>query len=168
MKFAAGFLLVVGLFSAAMAQNTLWGDWFIVTEIDTNGQGTCTYSGEVHITQAASQIEGTVFQSLIGGSLFCPSVLAAHIMGTVSGSQVQGTLEGGALGTATFDATMDGNQFLGTFVPASAGPFPEISGSWVATENRTVDIPLLSPWGLALLGLLFALGALPFLRRKAS
>jgi len=148
------------------------GDWQIEATFEVPDVGTCDYSGTAQVTQDGTVFSGVAHLFLNDGGEICPVEMSADLTGTVVGESLEmGVLMGGELGTATFTASLlkAAGPLQGAAM-VTTGQFAGATSMWMASPAAAVlAIPVLGPWGTAMLvGLLFLGGLLVLMRQRLS
>lgn len=134
----------------------------------------CVYSGTVVATQDGNQWTGPAELSLVSGPAECPAEMIGDLTGTLS--EVGGTIfidgfiDGGdPSGNATFSGTISPNPGGSGTMIVNQGSFLGTEGDWTAVLLQSVlEIPELTPAGLAVLTLLLLAAGAWLLGRQAS
>lgn len=134
----------------------------------------CIYSGTVVATQDGANWTGPAELSLVSGPAECPAEMIGDLTGTLTEDGgtilITGFIDGGdPTGLATFDGTISPNPGGGGTMVVNQGPFAGTVGNWAAVLQQSVlEIPELTPAGLAVLTLLLLAAGAWLLGRQAS
>jgi hypothetical protein len=134
----------------------------------------CVYSGTVVASQSGADWTGPAELTLVSGEAGCPAEMIGDLTGTLS--EVGGTIfidgfiDGGdPAGNATFFGTISPNPGGSGTMTVNQGSFDGAGGSWAAVlQQSALEIPELTPAGLAVLTLLLLAGGAWLLGRQAS
>lgn len=134
----------------------------------------CVYSGSVAASQTGSQWTGPAELTLVSGEAECPAEMIGDLTGTLSEEGetifIDGFIDGGNPGgNATFSGTISPNPGGSGTMVVDEGTFAGSSGDWSAVLLQSVlEIPELTPAGLAVLTLLLLAAGAWLLGRQAS
>lgn len=134
----------------------------------------CLYSGTVVASQEGSQWTGPAELSLVSGPAECPAEMTGDLTGELSEDGgvifITGFIDGGdPSGQATFDGTVSPNPGGSGTMTVNQGDFQDTEGEWVAVLQQSVlEIPELTPLGMAVLTLLLLAAGAWVLSRQAS
>lgn len=134
----------------------------------------CVYSGTVVASQSGADWTGPAELTLVSGEAGCPAEMIGDLTGTLSEDGgtifITGFIDGGDPGgNATFSGTISPNPGGSGTMTVNQGPFDGAAGSWAAVlQQSALEIPELTPAGLAALTLLLLAGGAWLLGRQAS
>ena len=151
------------------------GTWNLqMTTLLEGDEQPCVYQGTVQAAQTDSVWQGPAELGLVTGPPACPAEMIGDLTGnlTTEGgvTTITGFIDGGdPSGTADFSGVISPNPGgAGTFA-VGEGPFAGEDGDWLAELRQSVlEIPALTPAGLAALTLVLLAGGAWLLSRQAS
>jgi hypothetical protein len=134
----------------------------------------CFYSGTVVASQDGDDWTGPAELTLVSGEAGCPAEMIGDLTGTLS--EVGGTIfidgfidGGNPAGNATFSGTISPNPGGSGTMTVNQGSFDGTGGIWAAVlQQSALEIPELTPAGLAVLTLLLLAAGAWLLGRQAS
>lgn len=134
----------------------------------------CVYSGTVVASQSGGDWTGPAELSLLSGPPVCPAEMFGDLTGTLSEDGgvifITGFIDGGdPSGNAIFDGTISPNPGGSGTMAVNQGSFDGTDGTWLAELQQSVlEIPELTPVGMAVLTLLLLAAGAWLLSRQAS
>jgi hypothetical protein len=134
----------------------------------------CVYAGTVVASQSGADWTGPAELTLVSGEAGCPAEMIGDLTGTLSEDGgtifITGFIDGGDPGgNATFSGTISPNPGGSGTMTVNQGSFDGTGGIWAAVlQQSALEIPELTPTGLAVLTLLLLAGGAWLLGRQAS
>ncbi len=134
----------------------------------------CVYSGTVVASQDGNLWTGPAELSLLSGPPVCPAEMIGDLTGELTEDGgvifITGFIDGGdPSGQATFDGTVSPNPGGSGTMTVNSGEFDGTDGEWSAVLQQSVlEIPELTPVGMAVLTLLLLAAGAWVLSRQAS
>ena len=170
-------LALLAIAPAAWGQENpdISGTWNLqMTTVLEGEEVPCVYVGTVQASQVDSTWQGPAELGLVSGPPACPAEMIGDLTGNLETeggvTTITGFIDGGGPdGNANFSGTITPNPGgTGTFA-VTQGPFDGEEGEWLAQlEQSLLEIPALTPAGLALLTLLFLAGGAWLLSRQTA
>lgn len=134
----------------------------------------CLYSGTVVASQDGDDWTGPAELSLVSDPAECPAEMIGDLTGTLTEDGgtifITGFIDGGdPSGNATFDGTISPNPGGAGTMTVDQGAFEGTEGDWIAVLQQSVlEIPELTPVGMAVLTLLLLAAGAWLLSRQAA